>query len=104
MYLQNLENHRQMIQLSAFSSKYLIIHKMLVLCKKLHFTYCIIFATLACNWIQRIECHGTMIDPVSRNSLWRVEPDAPVNYNDIELFCGGFGVSRIIVCPGSIKY
>lgn len=38
--------------------------------------------------------HGTMVDPVSRNSLWRVDSSAPVNYNDIELFCGGIGVSE----------
>lgn len=39
------------------------------------------------------EAHGTMIDPVSRNSLWRVDNSAPINYNDIELFCGGLGVT-----------
>lgn len=38
------------------------------------------------------KAHGTMVDPVSRNSLWRVDKTAPVNYNDIELFCGGIGV------------
>lgn len=40
-----------------------------------------------------VQSHGTMIDPVSRNSLWRIDATAPVNYNDIELFCGGIGVS-----------
>lgn len=39
-----------------------------------------------------IQAHGTLVDPVSRNSLWRVDHKAPVNYNDIELFCGGIGV------------
>lgn len=56
-----------------------------------------IFITVVISFnfcLEEIHCHGTMIDPVSRNSLWRVEPDAPINYNDIELFCGGFGVSR----------
>lgn len=42
-----------------------------------------------------IEAHGTLIDPISRNSLWRLDSSAPVNYNDIELFCGGIGVSSI---------
>lgn len=41
-----------------------------------------------------VNAHGTMIDPVSRNSLWRVDKSVPVNYNDIELFCGGIGVSN----------
>lgn len=39
-----------------------------------------------------VRGHGTMMEPVSRNSLWRIDPKAPVNYNDIELFCGGIGV------------
>lgn len=43
--------------------------------------------------ILKVDAHGTMIDPVSRNSLWRIDSEAPVNYNDIELFCGGIGVS-----------
>ena len=42
--------------------------------------------------VRLAEAHGTMIDPVSRNSLWRIDQTAPVNYNDIELFCGGIGV------------
>lgn len=45
----------------------------------------------------QVEAHGTMIDPVSRNSLWRLDSSAPVNYDDKELFCGGIGVSRGIV-------
>lgn len=43
--------------------------------------------------IKLTDAHGTMVDPVSRNSLWRVDSSAPVNYNDIELFCGGIGVT-----------
>lgn len=42
----------------------------------------------------QVEAHGTMIDPVSRNSLWRLDGSAPLNYDDTELFCGGIGVSR----------
>lgn len=41
------------------------------------------------------SAHGTLVDPVSRNSLWRIDNSAPVNYNDIELFCGGIGVSSV---------
>lgn len=43
-----------------------------------------------------IWMHGTLVDPVSRNSLWRIDGAAPVNYNDIELFCGGIGVCSIV--------
>ncbi|KAF5300926.1 hypothetical protein FQR65_LT09089 [Abscondita terminalis] len=36
--------------------------------------------------------HGMMINPPNRSSRWRTDPDAPINYNDNELFCGGFGI------------
>jgi hypothetical protein len=40
-----------------------------------------------------VEGHGYMIDPPSRSSVWRLFPgQAPPNYNDNELFCGGFSV------------
>lgn len=42
---------------------------------------------------KQVNAHGTMVDPISRNSLWRIDSSAPVNYNDIELFCGGIGVT-----------
>lgn len=51
----------------------------------------LIFATIN-QQLKSSYGHGTMLDPVSRNSLWRVDASAPVNYNDIELFCGGLGV------------
>ena len=38
--------------------------------------------------------HGMMIDPPQRSSMWRYGfPKAPKNYNDNQLFCGGFSVS-----------
>lgn len=53
-----------------------------------------IIALLSLSYLdQFVDSHGTLIDPVSRNSLWRIDKRAPVNYNDIELFCGGIGVS-----------
>ncbi|GFO31860.1 cell wall integrity and stress response component 4-like [Plakobranchus ocellatus] len=33
--------------------------------------------------------HGRMMDPPSRNSMWRLGFSNPVNYNDNELYCGG---------------
>lgn len=34
--------------------------------------------------------HGYMINPPGRNCMWRVGFPCPVNYNDNELFCGGY--------------
>jgi len=36
--------------------------------------------------------HGYLAKPPARNSMWRFGFSNPVNYNDNELFCGGFGV------------
>ncbi|KAK7084655.1 hypothetical protein SK128_024301 [Halocaridina rubra] len=36
--------------------------------------------------------HGRLMDPPARNSMWRFGYPNPVNYNDNELYCGGFVV------------
>jgi len=36
--------------------------------------------------------HARMMDPPARNSMWRLGYSNPTNYNDNEVFCGGFGV------------
>lgn len=41
--------------------------------------------------------HGMMIEPVGRQSRWRVDDTAPVNTNDNELFCGGITVSQDLI-------
>ncbi|XP_064486170.1 uncharacterized protein LOC135398715 [Ornithodoros turicata] len=48
-------------------------------------------ATLcAFTWlIQSVEGHGRVIEPPARNVLWRFGYDAPQNFEDSELFCGG---------------
>ncbi|XP_048479610.1 uncharacterized protein LOC105381531 isoform X2 [Plutella xylostella] len=38
------------------------------------------------------EGHGRLMDPPARNSMWRFGFPNPVNYNDNELFCGGYAV------------
>ncbi|KAF5280320.1 hypothetical protein FQR65_LT03129 [Abscondita terminalis] len=48
----------------------------------------LIFAALFKN----IDGHGMMLDPPNRSSLWRFNNSFPINYNDNENFCGGFGV------------
>jgi len=37
--------------------------------------------------------HGHLMDPVNRSSMWRRGYNTPVNWNDNEVFCGGFAVS-----------
>ncbi|XP_074093831.1 uncharacterized protein LOC141524055 [Cotesia typhae] len=39
-----------------------------------------------------VDGHGRLMDPPSRNSMWRFGYPNPVNYNDNELFCGGYAV------------
>ncbi|ODM90326.1 hypothetical protein Ocin01_16356, partial [Orchesella cincta] len=39
--------------------------------------------------------HGRMMNPPARNTMWRFGFPSPVNYNDNELFCGGFKVHQI---------
>lgn len=34
--------------------------------------------------------HGRLMEPPSRNSMWRFGYPNPVDYNDNELFCGGY--------------
>lgn len=36
--------------------------------------------------------HGRLMDPPARNAMWRFGFPNPVNYNDNELYCGGFVV------------
>merc|ERR1712123_124283 len=38
--------------------------------------------------------HGMITDPPARNAMWRYGYTNPVNYNDNELYCGGFSVQR----------
>lgn len=37
-----------------------------------------------------VEAHGRLIEPPSRASAWRYGFQTPPNYNDHELYCGGF--------------
>lgn len=39
--------------------------------------------------------HGMLIDPIQRSSRWRIDSNAPENYDDNELFCGGFTVHEV---------
>ncbi|XP_011503771.1 PREDICTED: uncharacterized protein LOC105366874 isoform X2 [Ceratosolen solmsi marchali] len=39
--------------------------------------------------------HGRLMDPPARNSMWRFGFPNPVNYNDNELYCGGYSIQWI---------
>ena len=36
--------------------------------------------------------HARLLEPAGRSSLWRFNYKTPVNYNDNQLFCGGYRV------------
>lgn len=40
--------------------------------------------------LQLVGGHGRLIEPPSRATMWRYGFDTPPNYNDHELYCGGF--------------
>ncbi|XP_045123188.1 uncharacterized protein LOC123511404 [Portunus trituberculatus] len=39
-----------------------------------------------------VRGHGRLMNPPARNAMWRYGYPNPVNYNDNELYCGGFVV------------
>lgn len=41
-------------------------------------------------WLPTARAHGRLIEPPSRATAWRYGFDTPHNYNDHELYCGGF--------------
>jgi len=42
--------------------------------------------------VTTVTPHGFLYDPPARNAMWRFGYSNPVNYNDNELYCGGFSV------------
>jgi len=48
--------------------------------------------TIVAATLEGVLGHGYLIYPPQRSSLWRVNTDAPANYDDNALFCGGFAV------------
>ena len=40
--------------------------------------------------------HGRMESPPARNAAWRHGFNTPVNYNDVELNCGGIGIQHYL--------
>lgn len=52
-------------------------------------TWLISFTVMAC-FVANGEGHGRLIEPPSRASAWRYGFQTPPDYNDHELYCGGF--------------
>lgn len=44
-------------------------------------------------FISLVHGHGRLVNPPGRASMWRYGFDTPVDFNDNQLFCGGFNVS-----------
>ncbi|KAL4220883.1 hypothetical protein ACF0H5_019149 [Mactra antiquata] len=42
--------------------------------------------------VMMVNGHGRLVQPPSRSTMWRFGFDNPRNYNDNQLFCGGFSV------------
>nr|QSC42437.1 lytic polysaccharide monooxygenase B [Coptotermes gestroi] len=48
------------------------------------------FALITPWLLYNVEAHGRLIEPPSRATMWRYGFSTPPNYNDHELYCGGF--------------
>lgn len=48
--------------------------------------------------------HGMVHDPVNRAKRWRYDRKAPADYDDNQLFCGGFAVRFQIIFDFKFKY
>ncbi|XP_017846141.1 uncharacterized protein LOC108602518 isoform X2 [Drosophila busckii] len=51
---------------------------------------CLLLVICVLNFIYNCEAHGRLIEPPSRASAWRYGFQTPPDYNDHELYCGGF--------------
>ncbi len=40
--------------------------------------------------------HGRLMEPPARNAMWRFGFPNPINYNDNEVYCGGFGGEKLV--------
>ena len=65
--------------------------------KKLVKSYLLTFTFINfTNLISYCSAHGRMENPPSRNAAWRHGFNTPVNYNDVELNCGGIGIQNYL--------
>ena len=52
----------------------------------------LLFFTILLHVITQTHGHGRLVDPPGRSTMWRYGFNTPVNTNDHQLSCGGFGV------------
>lgn len=57
----------------------------------------IILLIVAAGYIEQVLSHGMVLNPASRSSRWRYNSSAPVNWDDNQLYCGGFGVRKSLL-------
>lgn len=57
---------------------------------KLEFLTYVVISITTSFIVQETVGHGRLIEPPSRASAWRYGFDTPPNYNDHELYCGGY--------------
>ena len=56
----------------------------------------IIVLVLATVAIVNVAGHGSMHDPVNRQSRWRYDDTAPKNYDDTGVHCGSYFVCNFV--------
>lgn len=61
------------------------------MCRSLSKGFAIILCQLAVI-VCLVTGHGMVLDPIARGSRWRCNTNAPANYDDNGLFCGGYFV------------
>jgi len=52
----------------------------------------VVLVVLVAAAVQQVSSHGYASDPPSRSSMWRYGFNTPINYDDNQLWCGGFQV------------
>lgn len=54
---------------------------------------CVAVVVVCMLLTEKVVGHGMVHDPVNRATRWRYDRSAPADYDDNQLFCGGFAVS-----------
>ena len=53
------------------------------------FNLTLFLALIILNNNEKVNAHGRLLDPIARTSLWRLNKQFAVNYQDNEMNCGG---------------
>merc|ERR1712168_285217 len=53
-------------------------------------SWCHVVVVVTCCFVPEVTSHGRLAHPPARATAWRYGFNTPANYNDHELFCGGF--------------